>query len=179
MGIASILRIAGFLAFILGAAVLATLLPDLIRIPSFPSGKSDTLGKAAYRDSPAPRRDPRLSAIEEAARLTRPEGREVIRKALAATPEFERGRASKTLGEMVEQAAKAEGLRQIEPLGWDAAEMKGGRWRLGFHYHRWPSLFLDTEWEYDAASERLRLLNSHHGPEFWMTVANLGESKRP
>ncbi|HJQ69451.1 MAG TPA: hypothetical protein VKA70_10780 [Blastocatellia bacterium] len=177
MRINSILRIAGFVALILGAAVIATLLPELILVPSFPSGRSDTLSKAAYRPSSEPRTDPRLSAIREAERLTRPDGREVIAKALGATPEFERSRATRTLGEMIEQATNAEGLRRIEPLGWDAAEMKGGRWRLGFHYHRWPSLFLATEWEYDPVADRLRLLKSEHGPEFWMTVANLDALK--
>ena len=173
MGIVSILRIAGFLALILGATLFATLLPDLIRIPSFPSGESDASSKKSYRASGEPRKDPRLSAIEEDARRTPPEGKEVIAKARLATPVFERRRATKTLEEMIDGAAKAEGLHRIEPLGWDASEMKDGRWRLNFHYHRWPSLFLVTQWEYDHKSDELRLLNSQHGPEFWMTVANL------
>ena len=36
MGIVSILRIAGFLALILSAAIFATLLPDLLKIPELP-----------------------------------------------------------------------------------------------------------------------------------------------
>jgi hypothetical protein len=175
MGIVSIIRIAGFLALILSAAIFATLLPDILKIPSFPSSKSDTLSNPSYRAASLPRPDPRLSLIEEAARRTPPEGKVVIEKARLATPEFERRRATKTLEKMIDEATMAEGLRRIEPLGWDASEMKDGRWRLNFHYHRWPSLYLVAEWDYDDKTGKLRLLNSQHGPEFWMTVANLHE----
>ena len=173
MAIISILRMAGFVVLILGAMIIATLLPDLIKIPNFPSGKSDALSKTSYRPASQPRIDPRLSAIEEAARRTRPEGMEIIAKARLAKPEFERQRATKRLEEMIDDATKAEGLHKIEPLGWYASEMKDGKWRLDFHYHRWPSLYLVTEWEYDDKADKLRLLDSEHGPEFWMTVANL------
>ncbi|HET8678313.1 MAG TPA: hypothetical protein VFO63_21105 [Blastocatellia bacterium] len=179
MGIVSILRIAGFLALILSAAIFATLLPDLLKIPSFPSGKSDTLSNPSYRAASMPRTDPRLTQIEEAARRTPPEGKVVIEKARRATPEFMRRRATKTLEKLIDEATMAEGLRRIEPLGWDASEMKDGRWRLSFHYHRWPSLYLVAEWDYDDKTGKLRLLNSRHGPEFWMTVANLHELSNP
>ncbi|HEX5732753.1 MAG TPA: hypothetical protein VF131_07965 [Blastocatellia bacterium] len=179
MGIISILRIAGFLALILGAAILATLFPDLLKLPSLPSGKSDTLSKTSYRAASLPRIDPRLSLIDEAARRTSPEGKVVIEKARLATPEFDRRRATRTLEAMIEEAAMADGLRRIEPLGWDASEMKDGKWRLNFHYHRWPALYLVAEWEYDAKANKLRLLDSQQGPEFWMTVANLHELRNP
>lgn len=179
MGIISVIRMASFLALILGAVIVATLLPDLIKIPRFPSGKSDSLSKTSNRAASLPGIDPRLAAVEEAARRTTPEGKAVIEKARLATPEFERRRATKTLEQMINDATMAEGLHQIEPLGWDASEMRDGRWRLSFHYHRWPSLFLVAEWEYDYKADKLRLLSSQHGPEFWMTVANLHELMNP
>ena len=177
MGIISILRTAALLVLILGALILATLLPDLIKIPSFPTSRSDALSKSSYPASPLPRKDPRMFAIEEAARRTPPEAKKIIEQAQLATPEFERSRATKTLVEMIEDSTQAEGLYRIEPLGWDASQADDGKWRLNFHYHRWPSLYLATEWEYDVKADRLRLLKSEHGPEFWMTVANLRSLK--
>jgi hypothetical protein len=173
MGIISILRTAALLLLILGASVFATLLPDLIGFPSFTVGKSDALSKSSSRASPRAGKDPRLAAIEEAARRTSPEAKKIIERAWLATPEFEGSRATKTLGEMIDDSANEEGLYRIEPLGWDASQARDSKWRLKFHYHRWPSLYLATEWEYDTEADRLRLLKTEHGPEFWMTVANL------
>lgn len=173
MQIGSVLRIAGFLVLILSASIVVTLLPDIFRIPKFPFDKSYSATKSAYPSTAQPEKDPRLGAIEEAARRTSLEGEKVIEKALLVRPEFERRVATKTVEKMIVDAQRAEGLNSIEPLGWEALQKRDGRWRLTFHYHRWPSLYLLTEWEYDHTSNRLYLLNSQHGPEFWVRVANL------
>jgi hypothetical protein len=171
--IGSIIRIAGFLALILAASIVTTLLPDIFRILELGIDRSYSSTRSA--DSPAARfeKDPQLAAIEEAARRTSPEGCRVIEKALLARPEFERRVGAKSVKEMIEHARMAEGLNRIEPLGWEASRMKEGGWRLTFHYHRWPSLYMSTEWEYDERVNRLRLLDSRHGAEFWARVASL------
>ena len=164
-------RVIIFLLVVSGFSVL-TLLSSIFTIREDSEDSLDSQIKRASLVDAKTDKDPRLVVIEEAISRTSREGQKVIEKVQFVRPEFERKAAKRTIKEMIDDSTEAEGLKKIEPLGWEASIMKGGQWRLIFHYHRWPSLFLQTEWRYEPRTNELYLINSQNGIDFWTTVAN-------
>jgi hypothetical protein len=118
-------------------------------------------------------KDPKIAAIEERISKTTAEGKEVIEKVKAMTPEVNGQLSAKTLAETVDHYEKEMGAYNISPIGWEASQKKllpgakSARWKVAFSYQDWQKQLLIAEWEYDADTKKVYPFDRDNAPQFY------------
>src|SRR5215813_3833846 len=103
----------------------------------------------------APKKDPRITAIEQRIAQTTPEGKQILEKVQAMKPEVNEQASGKTLKELVDDYAKNKGDYNLSPIGWEASQKKSGKWKVGFDFQDWQKQIQAAEWEFDPQANKL------------------------
>jgi hypothetical protein len=123
-------------------------------------------------------KDPKLVAIEQQIAKTTPEGKLIIEKVKKMKPEVNDQPADKTLEEIIKDYAENKGTFNISPIGWEAAQKKNGRWKIGFHYQDYQKQYQFAEWEYNPETNKLYPFEFTNAPQFWSGAPAKGKAKK-
>ena len=124
-----------------------------------------------------PSKDPKMAAVQERIDKTTPEGKQIVEKVRGMKPEVNDQAAGKSLGEIVDNYATANGEYNIKPIGWEASQKKSGRWKVAFNYQDWQKQFLVAEWEYNPESNKLYPFEFQNAKEFWVAPETPDKTK--